>query len=578
MRKIGIALVVLLLLGIGAWLVFGRGAGSLPGVPGGSGSTADADAPLAFAPADTPYLFANVERMPKATVDALLQQSEPMVNIWRGQFDLMRARLQADAADTPAAKWILALDAEFKDKSLSQSIAGIGLDMQSLSAIYGIGLVPVARMTLADPAAFRAFIARLEQHAGEKLATGTIDGIDYWQASAPEEPLRAILALHGDHLVMTLAPVGDDTALRTLLGIDRPAQSLIDGGALVAINRDYGFTPFATGYVDSARLLAQFTKPATPLETAFLAALKIEKPAIEATCQTEFAAIAAIAPRLVFGYSKLEAKASEAESRIELRKDIAQDLMALRAPMPGLDAANDSAFNLGVAFFVGEVPTIVNKWADAVAAAPFQCARLASLNASFADLRQQAANPAVFMVAPAVSAFHAILDRVDIKSLDTEPDLAGKLLIASPNPAALIGMAKGFAPPIASLDLKPDGKVHPLPAMPGMPPNLSAHAAMTDGLLGLSFGAGEEATLLDAMRTDAARQPLLVIGYSGEAFTQFADQMAATNAAIEDPASRAEAERSMEMMRAMYALIGRSDMSLEFDERGIVFRQSATLK
>ena len=579
MRKIGIALVALLVLGIGGWFVFGRGGGSsLPGSPGTSGSAVDADAPLAFVPADTPYLIANLERMPKATVDAFLQQSEPLVAAWRSQLSLLDARLGDEDRAHPAAKWLAAFQIELKDQTLAQAIAAMGLDTQALSALYGVGMVPVARLTLADPAAFRSFVARLEQRSGETLPTARIDDVDYWQIISPEAPLRGIIAVQGQHLVATVAPVGDDSALRTLLGIDRPANPLRDGGDLAAINAKYGYVPYATGYIDSARIVAQLTAPATPLETAFLQAMKIEKPAIDAVCQAEYAAMATAAPRLVIGYTTLEPKTSHAISRIELRKDIAQDLMTLRAPMPGLDAADGSAFNLGVALFPGELPTLANKWADAAAAAPWKCSSLTSLNQSFVELRQQAANPAVFMVAPAVNAFHAILTRVDVASLDTTPDLAGKLLIGSPNPAALLGMAKGFAPQIAALDLKPGGDVQPLPALEGMPANIPAFAAMGDGLLGLSFGAGEEATLKQALQIDTARQPLLVMGYSGAAFSQFMEKsMGATSATIEDPAARAEAEQSLKMVRDMYALIRHIEMRVEFDQDGIAIHQVSEL-
>src|SRR5690606_32966346 len=153
----------------------------------------------------------------------------------------------------------------------------IGLDTQALSAVYGVGLVPVARLTLADPAAFRAFVARLEQRSGETLPTGRVDDVDYWQLTSAEAPLRGVFALHGNHLVATIAPVGDDAALRSLLGIERPANALRDGGELAALNARYGFSPYASGYVDSARIVALLTSPATPLENAFLQAMKIEK-------------------------------------------------------------------------------------------------------------------------------------------------------------------------------------------------------------------------------------------------------------------------------------------------------------
>jgi hypothetical protein len=577
MRKLLIAIVALLALGVGIWWLVGR---DLPQTaPGADVAIAlDPDAPLAFVPADTPYLIANLERMPKATVDAFVQQSEPALQIWRTQFDLLSRRVDDSEAIRPAAKWLRAIDAEFRGKSLEQSMHSVGLDLQSLSAVYGVGLVPVARLTLADPDAFRAFIARLEERSGETIPSASVDGVAFWQFAAADTPLRGIMALQGNHLVLTVAPIGDDQALRVLLGIERPTATLHDGGELAAINRKYGFSPYATGYVDSARLLALLAAPATPLESAFLSALEIEKPAIDAICQSEFAALAALVPRLVLGYTRLEPKSSHGVTRIELRPDVAQDLMRLRAPMPGLDAAQDAVVNFGLSLRVGEVPALLGKWSGALAAAPWQCAALTPLNESAAEVSAQAANPAVFMAAPVFHGFHAILNRIDLSTIDTAPDLSGVLVIGSPSPAALLAMARNFVPALAQLKLEPNGQVQALPPMPGLPSHLPAHVAMNEQLLGIAFGAGQDAGLGAAMQSDPTRQPLLVLGYSGALISQFTEKMAQTTAAIADPEERAEAEQSMQAMRSMYALIGRIEMTVELDPDGIAIHQSATMR
>ena len=576
MRKLLVALVLVAVVGLGLWFAFGRdragGAGDGLSLRAGS-----PDAPLAYVPADTPYVIANLEALPKASLDAWMQQSETMVQLWRTQFDMALHALESKDAADPGLKWMRALDAEFKGKTVSQSLDMLGIDLQGRSAIYGVGLVPVVRMTLGNPDAFRAFVARVETAAGEKLPSATLGDIGYWQFTAPGAPLRGVLALQGKHLVATLAPVNDEASLKTLLGVDKPAASMQDGAALAKINQVYGYTPFATGYVDTQRLVAQLTGPATPLETAFLAAMEIEKPAVDAVCQAEYAALAQAAPRLVLGYTTLEPKRSVAVSRLELRGDIAKDLMTLRAPMPGLDAANDALFNVGFSMKLAQFPPLVAKWAGAVQNAPWKCASLLDLNQSFADASTQLTNPAVFMAGPVFEGIHAIATRFSMPVGGGEPDFAGKLLIGSPSPEALLQLSQNFAPQIAQLGLKPDGTVKPLSALPGLPADMPAHVAMTDSLIGLAIGSGEEATLKNAMTVDAARQPLFVLGYSGEAFMQFTEQMKAATAAIEDPAQRAENERAMEMVRQAYAMIRRIEMRIEFEESGVAFHQSAEM-
>lgn len=575
MRRILLVLVVLAAVVAGVWWFNARETG------GAAGSTGSASDPLAFVPADTPYLFANVERMPQATVEAMLQQGEPMLAIWRSQLEsLSEVVKKKDPDDQRAARWLDALLAEFEGKSVAQGLAAAGLDMQALSALYGVGVVPVARVSLADPDAFRAFVARLEQRAGESLPTGRLEEIEYWQFTAPgdEVPLRAVLALQGGHAVLTVAPVKDDAALRTLLGIERPARDLRDAGPLKELNQRYGFAPFGSGYVDLKRLVAELTGPATPLETAFLGALGVEKPAVDEVCRTEYAQLAAIMPRLVSGYVTLEPKRSHLLTRLELRSDIAQDLQTLRAPMPGLEAGREAMANFGISLEVGKLPGLIGKWAGAARSAPLRCADLAGLNQAADEIALQANNPAIYATAPVLRGFHAMLTRFEMAAADSEPDLSGKLLIGSPNPAALLGMARNFAPGLSELQLKPDGELQPLPPLPGAPAGYEGHVAMTANLLGIAIGKGEETGLKQAMQSDDAQQPLLVLGYSGAAFTRFFEQVQdkLPDAGNDDDA-RAEAERSVALMRQIYAMIGHIELRVELDGDGIAFHQLATM-
>src|SRR5690606_15216762 len=118
-------------------------------------------------------------------------------------------------------------------------------------------------------------------------------GVDAgWRFPIPETPIEAVIAILGDHLVFTLAPLDDAAALRQLLGLERPARSLADSGELQRLNQAEGFSGYGSGFLDSARLLALFRAPATPLETAFLSQFEIEKPTLPAECEADLDLIA----------------------------------------------------------------------------------------------------------------------------------------------------------------------------------------------------------------------------------------------------------------------------------------------
>lgn len=541
------------------------------------GSTGAADAPLAYVPADTPYVFANLEPMPRAVTDRWMEQLDLASGLWQVQIMQGIRAIETERPEAEELKWLRAAHAELEGKTIAQVFTAMGYNLQADFAIYGIGLAPVMRVTLADPDAFRAFVARIEQRGGSALPRAKLGDLEYWHVAPPEAKVRGVMALQGKHLVLTLAPPNDEAALRTLLGIDRPAKDMRDPTALRALNKQFDYLPQASGYLDTTRVVALFAAAPTALETAFLSAFEIEKPITDPVCAMEYAALAAAAPRLSLGYTHLDAKRMDMVSRIETNPAIAKDLMELRAPMPGLAQVKDAPLNVGVSLRIGALPNVVGKWASAVAAKPWQCPALTSLNESFAQSREQLMNPAVFAAAPVFYGVHAIATRIELKTMGETPDFGGKLLIGSPDPAALIGMAKSFVPQLATMNLKPDGVVQALPALPNVPGDVPTFVAMTDNVLGLAIGAGEDADLGDYLKSDAAQQPLLVLGYSGALFAQFNQLMLKQMETVDDPAVRAEQEQMAKVVAQIYAQIRRAEIRVEFSESGIEMHQSAEL-
>ncbi|MBB5207493.1 hypothetical protein [Chiayiivirga flava] len=576
MRKLVAVVVAVALLAAGAWWFFGRD-GGLPGVGGGAATIA-ADAPLDFVPADTPYVFANLEPLPQAERERWMGQMDGVAAMWKSQIAVMRARLaeQDDADAQVVSRWVDALDAEFAGKSVEQVVASLGASLEGHGAFYGVGLAPVMRSELADPDALRATVARMEQRTGHTLATASIDGIGYWYVALPGTTLRAIFAIQDRHLVITVGPGADDAALRTLLGIERPARSLRDSGALQALNATFGYLPVGGGYVDTARIADLLTSPATPLETALLAAIDVEKPAVDAACRSEAALLATLVPRLSAGYTRIADGHMDMATRIETLPKIAADLQTLRTPMPGPRMADDALFDFGIGLKVGALPAVLNAWADAAQAQTFACPQLADLNATATQLRSGSSNAAIYTVAPVFSAMRLMLTRVDLDSMKAgTPDASGKILIASGNPAALLSMAKNFAPEIASIDLKPDGKVVAIPTLAANPLPLPVFAAMSPQVLALGVGADQQAMLGADLALDPAFQPLLVYGIDGTAYADFMRfGMAQAAAAATTDAERKEAEDMGAMMHQLYSTwVKRIDVTVDVDAHGVVIEQ-----
>jgi hypothetical protein len=542
----------------------------------------DAAAPLAFAPADTPYLFGNLEPLPQPVIDKALQQSAAMTGLYAQLLDELRGDLAA-SEDAEAKRMLAVFDAlraEFTGKTPQQVVAGLGIGLHSRMALYGIGTVPVLRIEVADPEALRGFIGRMESAAGEALPSARLDDLSYWTLRSDGTPLMGIAALIGKHLVLSLAPAdADPTVLRTLLGLDRPRQSALDSGALEALNRDYGYLPYFSGYLDSAKLLAALQADSA-VDRAFLAALDAKRPELSADCAGEFAALAAAWPRASVGYEVFEAERNVSRFVLEARPDIATALMKLRAPMPGLGAGSEGALiNLGLSLKLDALPGVVGGFAGKVASAPWTCPELAPLNAAFAEAAKGVNTPALFAAAPVFSGLHLIIDTLEMDfSPGSSPGGTGVLLIGSANPASLVAMAKGLAPPLADLDLPSDGSVVALPALPGLPPGVAAHAASRGTVIGIGIG-GEaiKERLPGLLAADPAQQPLFVMGIGSNFYVKIAEAMAASaeQASDGDAVAAARLKAQAELLRQLYStLFLRIDSRVELSDKGIEFRQT----
>lgn len=500
----------------------------------GCGKKADTDQPLAYAPADTVFLLANLEPVPDAALDAWWKNSEQMMTMYDRVLDDTLADIETAGGDATVIAVAKALREELRGKFNRAGMESLGLTGAARSAFYGIGLVPVARMELGDADKFRAFLGRVETRAGVKMPEAEVAGQKYWTITGGDAKVGAVMAIQGKHLVLTLAPTAPSEALlKQVLGIERPAQDALAAGTLEAFNKDRGWLPYGSGYIDSVRLAAALTGERGAIEQELLAALGVDPQATTSTpeCKAEFGAIAAAVPRLTFGYAKLDPKAMDLRYVVETAPEHGKGLAGLAAEVPGLDGTGEGMLDVGFGLDLDAFAGFVNLRAAKVAESPFRCAALASLNDDIAKMNADLANPAVFMAGAAVSGVNLSLTKLELPE-GGRPVLAGKLAVGSDNPASLLSMAGGFLPQLASLNLQPGAAPVAMPAgllPPDAPP---AHVALGDKALAISLGAGEEAGLVAFAAAPSGKPaPLLHYGVDSRGMLAFMDAMAKTSEA-----------------------------------------------
>jgi hypothetical protein len=538
-----------------------------------------------YIPADTPYAMVTLDPVPVDVIDAYATKFAPLASMYEDMIVRGLKALEAEedqgALSTRVARALLE---EIKGKVSVAGIESLGFSRQTRSALYGIGLVPVARITLRDAAAFQDFIARVEKRVGEALPTASAGGQTYWRLGKAEEKLAGIMAVREGDLVLSIIPKdASEDLIKRLLGVTLPEQSLAAAGTIEALNQQHGYKPYGTGFVDVVRLAQTMVNEKTGIEAEFMRAFGAEEPKLSEVCKTEFVSIAQNFPRLVAGYHELTATEMRMDMLLQVKSELAKPLSELVAPVPGLGAPSDALIDFGFSVNVQKLIDFGGAQARAFAATPYQCEHLADLNKSFADFNTQLSNPVLFGLAPVFKGMHASLTRMDLKpdadAATGAPKVAGKIALASDNPQSLVAMARSFVPQLAGLNLEAGAAPIPLPeglTPPGTPPT---YVALADKAVGFALGEGEEAGLADYLAASAGDPPpWFSLGYGGAFFAQIADMTESASAMMSDE-ERAETEAGMKIMRELYGkVMDRVEFDVLLTTDGVRMRQLTRLK
>ncbi|OOG36414.1 hypothetical protein [Rhodanobacter sp. C05] len=572
----------------------------------------DKDAPLAFVPADTPYVVANLDVLDDGTRAALLAQADAQLPTQLAQLNAAADRLAAK--DPDGARLLHALSAEFNGKTVEGFAQSAGVNIKGLSAFYGLGLAPIARFELNDPKAFEGFVSRLETAYGKKLDIASIGTQSYRKYGFAASGTEVILATVGKQAVAALLPADVSPAmLREALGLDRPQKSLLDDGRLDALAKAKGYQKWMVGNLDLTRALPLAIGGTDPLLSAILKAraeavsAKTGEPVANQlqtspSCMTDAARIAARVPAVNFGYTRLDTKHQDMRLDVTLADDISKAFAGLKVGLPGLGSAGTAPFDLSLALPIAQMRTFWSAQADAVAAKPFTCPALLDLNDSFAKL-----GPA--MQKAAIPPFGDMLGlRIALDTLvpgkdSSMPTFSGRIVFGSNNPSGLLASSQMMVPALAQLKLGNDGKPLPLPkdmtSMLGQP----AWVAMSDKALALGIGAGEDTKLTDTLKDPAGdaggmtRMHLSGAMYLDwlQLMEQKVDSLAAATAALsktDEPSidgdstdeaaqAAANAARSKAQFAAMKAQAERVDSidaEMHVDDSGMVITSQTALK
>lgn len=537
---------------------------------------------LRYVPADTPYILATLEPLPEDVYDKMAGGMDDMLAAYQvvlreAMRDAMTGAGEGGEIDPDAAR-VAALIERLAGMMSVEGMREAGIERDASFAVYGAGLTPVVRLELADAAAFEAAIAGFETEAGEKLPTATLDGLTYRHAG--DDRVRVVLAVHEGQALLSLVPATlSDDSLRAVLGLTLPAESIVDSGRLQAVAKTNGFTAHMLGLVDIERLVATFLSPQSGANAELLAMAGFDSATLSDVCKAEIGGLAGVMPRIVTGYTNVTDTELASSLIVELRRDIADGLATLPAPVPGLGQDHGGLFSFGMSIDLLAAREFYKARLDAMEADPYQCELLGNLQAGVATGRA-ALNQPVPPVVYGIKGFLAIVD--DLEGLDlatkqppTSIDM--RFLLATENAPGLVAMGTMFSPELAALNLQPDGKAVKL-ELPQMQqaPIEAAWVAMSQTAIALAVGEGGAGQASALLKNPAGAPPPFMSTHmdAGRYYGFIAEAMRMG----EDAADKPEVSEAMSrLMQRLAELFDRIAVDIRFTDRGIVVPSVVTL-
>jgi hypothetical protein len=537
---------------------------------------------LRFVPADTPYLVATPGEFPDELMDKLEPQLDQVLkayhSIIRALMENAYATAREENTDMPSYEKLLPVVDELEGLMSVKGLRAAGIERSPEIAVYGVGLLPVFRLSLSDSSLLEAAISRLEEQAEQKMKVASVDGQSYRYVGDDEG--RLVVAIIDNDLVIAVVPSAlSEDLLKQVLGITLPARNIAASGELVRLAEAYGFNDYMIGVVDLERIAATFLEPQSGIDAELLSLMEYDDSELTDVCRSEIRSMAGIMPRMVVGYTELNTRRMTSKAVLELREDIAAGVATLTGAVPGMTEPQGGLFSVGMSMDLLAARTFYSARLDALEAEPWECELFAEFQNGVTagrDVLNQPVPPVVY----GFKGFLAVIEKLEGMDLansvpPTSVDM--RLLLAMENAAALIAMGTMFSPELAAMNIEPNGQPVQLEMAQIEATGMEVHVAMTENGLGLSVG-DDMADGLDEMLNAEVSEPspFLVVDMDTERYYQLINEMMSAQSGNSDglPEIRAAAQA---ISQSMQSVMERMRMVVNFTQHGVEIESEVQL-
>jgi hypothetical protein len=459
---------------------------------------------LDYVPADTLYLLAG---LPRPSAEYVAHQTQKTDSQLRTLAAKMRA--QKSTATTDLDRLAAAIVSELGDNVDSARIRQIGLDLFAPWAAYGVGFLPVLRVTVRDPSQFDRFLSKVIDRA--KLAPSSrrsYRGHPYWALEVGSFSIAGAVAQ--GYASLTIAPTAAlDTVVPNLVGVELPASSMRTSGRFDKLARRW-----SDGYgavVEIEDFVRRLFAKDRPIEVKQRQALGLGELASADGCEHDFVGLASHLPRLVGGYQQVDDRGMTAAVVVQASPQLGAILAGLPAPVPEMGIVPDPRplFALGLGLDTGK---LIDQLL-ALSRRSFACEPLRALAGVLSQLEPLNATPLGQSIRQ-IRGVHAVID--DIVAVgDAQASLRAHAILAHPRATELWTLAQQLGAPLPDLSAAEPTSL-PLPS--DLQPAIEhPMVAVGPGGVGVSIGPDMEQSLLTALAAAPGQEtPAMTVAVDSE--------------------------------------------------------------
>ena len=441
---------------------------------------------LAYAPADTAYVFADLEPTPEEITSAYVERFQPVLDLMSEQVDEFQQNYHAGNLEgNELARLAMAFLDELGGDLSTENLEKLGISLQAHHAIYATGVFPVARLGLNDAQALRDAITRIEATMGYELPEMDLNGTAYWRVSDDEMPVAVYFAILDQQLAVSVFPVSaEDSLLAAFLGQEMPSESLASSNALGIMNSKKGYTSYGSGFLDAQKISDEILNPDSSSRRFLGPQLNTQLDSLDPVCIAEIKSIIAKAPRMTAGATRLTANEVAMRYDLEIESSLATGLASLVSDTPST-STGDYLLSASLAVKVGKLRTFILEKATALVTTPYQCTNMQQLNLQAEQLMTQLNIP----MPPMINNLMGIRVRAD--DFDPTGDITqtdGLLALHVDKPEMFVGMATMMVPGFETLDLANQTEPVRIPPEVLHMEGIDVFALMNDSAIGASVG------------------------------------------------------------------------------------------